>query len=131
MVSRFKQLHAQLPSAVVSKVTYDDGELHIHGFDRRGFLVVELRFSDLLLMRLSDEGVRLRLLKELGTTRAFVLLDEQSQLLSWLHNESLQTRDIKNAKHFIVIIGEEIVDVVSMSDPQILAIDGGSDRALR
>lgn len=131
MVSRFKQLYARVHSAAVTKVIYDDGELRIQGFDRHGSLVIELRFPDFLLIRLSDEGLRLKLLKELGPTRSFVLLEEKSKLLSWLDDECLQTRDTKNAKHFIVIIGEEIVDVVSVSDPQIHEVDRGPSQTLQ
>ena len=46
-------------------------------------------------------------------------MDEESQLLSWIFEEGLHTRDMKLAKHFIVFVGEEVYDVVSFSEPRI------------
>lgn len=64
--------------------------------------------------------VRLKLLPELGTERGLVLIVEQSELIAWVLEEGLHTRDMRQAKHFLVFIGEEIVDVVSLSEPEIL-----------
>jgi hypothetical protein len=119
MANRHKQHAAQLESVAALKLIYDDGDLRIEGLDRTGSRVVELRFRDVLLTRITDEGVRLRLLQELGTERSLVLTDEQSELIAWVREEGLQTRDMRQAKHFLVFVGEEIVDVVALSDPEI------------
>ncbi|WP_445369971.1 hypothetical protein ACH5Y9_25435 (plasmid) [Methylomonas sp. BW4-1] len=119
MGNRYKQLYECDDSIAVSKLIYDDGELLIQGFDRHNSLVVELCFLDILIVRISDEGVRLRLLEELGALKSFVLVDENSQLLTWTLEESLHTRDTRLAKHFIVLVGEEIYDVVSFTEPRI------------
>jgi len=100
---------------------YDDGELLIQGFDLRNSLVVEISFPDILVVRLSDEGVRLRLLDELGAFNPFVIIDEESQLLGWIQEESLHTRNTGLAKHFVIFAGEEIYDVVSFTEPRISA----------
>jgi hypothetical protein len=118
--SRYKTRYAQIDAVAALKLTYDDGDLRIQGLDRGASLVVELRFRDVLLTRISPEGVRLRLLPELGTERGLVLTDEQSELITWVLEEGLHTRDMRQAKHFLVFVGEEIVDVVSLSEPNIL-----------
>jgi hypothetical protein len=119
MAQRFKQLYKQVGSIAVSKLIYDDGILLIQGFDRHHSLVVEISFPDILTVRISGEGVRLRLIGELDITNSLVLVDEDSQLLTWVLEEGLHTRDMEFAKHFIVLVGEEIYDVVSISEPQI------------
>lgn len=120
MDNRYKLYYPFLSTVTNLRLTYDDGDLRIKGIDRSGSQVIELRFRDILLTRILDEGIRLKLLTELGTVRALILIDSQSELLGWLIEESLQTRDIAQAKHFLVLAGEEIVDVVSLSEPDIL-----------
>lgn len=120
MGNRYKRYCAQLNERVALKLTYDDGELRLQGLDRSGLLVVELRFIDVLLARVTPEGLRLRLLPDLGMEGGFILIDERSELIEWVAEEGLHTRDIRQAKHFIVLPGEEIVDVVSLSDPEVL-----------
>jgi hypothetical protein len=117
---KYKTYFAQIDSVVALKLIYDDGELCIQGLDRECSIVVELRFREVLLTRISPEGVRLRLVPELGPERGLVLTDEQSELISWVREEGLQTRDMRQAKHFLVFVGEEIVDVVSLCEPEIL-----------
>ena len=119
--NRYKILITQIESVVALKLIYDDGDLSIQGLDREGTLVVELRFRDVLLTRISPEGVRLRLIPELGAKRSLVLTDEQSELITWVLEEGLHTRDMRQAKHFLVFVGEEIVDVVSLSEPEVLS----------
>lgn len=120
MTNRYKHLYKRYDGIVVSKLIYDDGVLVIQGFDNQTSLIVEISFLDIVIVRISDEGIRMRLINELGTTDSFVLVDESSQLLSWVREEGLHTRDMELAKHFIIFVGEEIYDVVSFSDPKIL-----------
>jgi hypothetical protein len=119
MASRYKQYYPLLDTVSALKLTYDDGELRIEGLNHVSSQVVELLFHDVLLTRISLEGVRLKLLPELGTERGFVLIDKQSELITWVQEEGLNTRDMSQAKHFLVFAGEEIVDVVSLSEPEI------------
>lgn len=120
MTNRYKPYYPSLGTVSALRVTYDDGELLIEGFDKAGTQVVELRFRDVLLTRILDEGMRLRLLSELEAKHAFILVNLQSELLAWLVEESLQTRDLEGAKHFLVFAGEEIIDVVSLSEPEVV-----------
>ncbi|QGM97938.1 hypothetical protein [Methylocystis parvus] len=98
---------------------YDDGLLRIHGFDRANVAVVEIRFNDALLIRITDEGARLKLWRDLGTMRALILIDQQSDLLNWLFQENFQSRDLGLAKHYIISVGEEVFDIVSISEPYV------------
>jgi hypothetical protein len=120
MVNRFKQHFARVDSVSAMKLIYDDGDLRVEGLDRAGSRVFELHFPDVLLTRITDEGLRLRLLPELQTAEhGLVLTDEQSELIPWVHEETLGSRDLRQAKHFLVFAGQEIVDVVALSDPKI------------
>jgi len=119
MANRYKQYYPLLDTVAALKLTYDDGELRIEGFDHASSRIVELLFRDVLLTRISPEGVRLRLLPELGIERGLVLTDEQSELINWVQEEGLDTRDMRHAKHFLVFVGEELVDVVSLSEPEV------------
>lgn len=119
MDNRFKEYYEQSQSVITSKLIYDDGVLTIQGFNQSGSLVIEIDFPDILVVRASDEGIRLKLLHELGPKRALIIVDQQSKLLAWLQDENKQTRDISKARHFIVLIGEEIIDVISISEPMI------------
>jgi len=117
--SRFKTYFARIDSLAALKLIYDDGDLRIQGLDRGSSPVIELRFRDVLLTRISPEGVRLRLLPELGAERDLVITDEESELITWVLEEGLHTRDMRQAKHFLVFVGEEIVDVVSLREPEV------------
>ena len=119
MVNKYKERFKQLDGISASRVVYDDGELRIEALNRAGSVVVLLQFYDVLLTRISDEGTQLRLLQELGSNRALVFEVQQSDIVTWLLGESLHTRDLKDAKHFLIFIGEEIVDVISFSEPEI------------
>jgi hypothetical protein len=102
-----------------SRLLYDDGYLHIEGLDRHGSVLIDFKFEELLFIRITDEGIRLRLQRDLGANQAIAFLDEQSDLPGWLRQESLCTRDFDGIKHYILFIGEEAFDVVSLSEPLI------------
>ena len=119
MAHRYKEHFPEVNSVAIMKLVYDDGDLRIEGSDRKRSRVVELHFRDVLLTRITPEGVRVRLLPELAGVRGLVLTDEQSELITWVHDEGLRTRDMREAKHFLVFLPEEIVDVVALSDPEI------------
>ncbi|MDE2150339.1 MAG: hypothetical protein KGJ55_11050 [Gammaproteobacteria bacterium] len=102
------------------KLVYDDGDLRVQGLDRSAKPLVTLRFlSDVLLIRIVDEGVRLRLLREMPPMRALLLVDQQSELVRWVFDEGLETRDMRDVRHFMIFIGQEIVDVIAFDDPKI------------
>lgn len=118
-MSRYAKVLPPIEDAVASRLLYDDGELTIQGFDRGGSIVVDIKFDYVLVTRIADEGSRIKLLREIGQDHASVLTDEQSKLIRWLDEEGLGTRDLARAKHYILFVGEEVVDVVALSEPGI------------
>jgi len=117
MTNRYEEhysLHADIMS---SQMIYDDGLLQIRGLDRTNTAIIEISFKDVLLFRGTDEGARLKLWRDLGTMRAFILVDRQSDIIDWLFQESLETRDLALAKHYIILVGEEVFDILSISEP--------------
>jgi hypothetical protein len=120
MSTRFRSfLPARAVFPRISKIVYDDGILQVDGHDLEGLLRVRVLFPDPLFVRISDEGVRLRLQQEIGADQSFIFTDEDSPLLAWVAEEGLHTREMQQARHFIIVIGEEIVDVVSFSGPEV------------
>jgi hypothetical protein len=120
MTTRFRPfLPAKAVFPRVSKVVYDDGTIRIDGYDLAGLLQVRVFFPDLVFVRISDEGVRLRFQQDLDVERSFIVTDEDSPLLAWVAEEGLHTRDMEQARHYIILAGEEIVDVVSFSSPEV------------
>ncbi|MDD2468987.1 MAG: hypothetical protein PHI97_33880 [Desulfobulbus sp.] len=119
MRSKYEIYYPPIGGITTLRLTYDDGILFIEGFNRTDARVVELHFCDILLVRILDEGMRLNLINDIMKKQALVLLNQQSELLTWLSEESLQTRDLSKANHYLVLIGEEIIDIVSLSEPVI------------
>jgi hypothetical protein len=116
---RFKKLHEDVDGVIALKLVYDDGELRILGLDRSAEPLVTLRFSPVLLTRIADEGVRLRLLGEMAPQHALLVLDQQSELVGWVSDEGLKTRDMRDVKHFMIFMAQEIVDVIAFDEPEI------------
>ncbi|OZB58782.1 MAG: hypothetical protein B7X31_13250 [Thiomonas sp. 13-66-29] len=122
MATKYTKVHQKIDTTA-SKVTCDDGVLLVECFNAIGQLVAEVSFDSFLVLRVSDEGVRLALLDDLGPLRGFILSAQDSSLIQWVSMEGKETRDLKHAGHFIVFAGEEVVDVVSVSMPQVTIHD--------
>lgn len=120
MGSRYAVYHPNVPGIAVSKVVLDDGALRIEGRDKSETVLVEIIFDYVLLTRIADEGVRLKLWGELGDIRGLALRDQQSDLIAWIDQEGLGTRDLTEARHYIFSLGEEVIDVVALSEPKIV-----------
>jgi len=119
MSTRFKVLLPTVEGAIRSFVTYDDGEVRVQGFGRNGNSLVTISFVGPLVVRVADEGVHLRLLTHLGDTRGTILIDERSELATWAFDEGLQTRDMSSIRHFILLLGEEVIDVLAFDEPAV------------
>jgi len=118
MIKRFIKILPLVGKGVAfSRLLYEDGKSTIQGIDRTGSIVGEVKFDYVLVTRIADEGSRLRLLREIGEDHASILKDEQSELIAWLDEEGLGTRDLMQAKHYIFLLGEDVIDVVALSEP--------------
>jgi hypothetical protein len=102
-----------------SKITFEDGCLRLEGADGDGKPVFMASFDGILLFRVADEGARLRLIRSGQYKNDLVAEILQSHLITWLKDESLDSRDISQLKHFLIFLGEEIVDVISFTEPKI------------
>jgi hypothetical protein len=117
--SRFQEISSRKNEWVSSCSAYNDGAFHVDLYrSRGGSATLRIVFPDVIFVRVSDEGVRLSLINSLAEAPGgMILLDLNSELLTWLDGELLQTRDLSSARHYIVTAGEEIIDVVSAADP--------------
>lgn len=118
METRYSIIHPGIGNAS-SKIEYDDGILGIRCFGREGELLASVRFDSVLLVRVTDEAGRLQLLTQLAGRHGFVMVDNESLLIQWIGDESMGTRDLGRAKHYVILSGEEVIDVVSFDQPSI------------
>lgn len=119
MEERFKVRLPTVEGVVRTLVVYDDGVVRLQAFGRNGDSLVTIRFVGPLMVRIADEGVRLWLLGHLGDMRGTILLDERSELSPWTFDEGLHTRDMSLVRHFILLLGEEVVDVLAFDEPDV------------
>lgn len=106
------------------ELNYDDGLLSLKGRSLQGIILVEIRFPSIVHVQVADEGVRLRTLQRMGSLRGGVMLVEESSLVAWICRETLETRQTGMVQHYLMLIGEEVIDVLSSDPPSILS---GSD----
>lgn len=119
MATKYRMIYPKLEISATLKLAYDDGLLRIEASSSREEVVASISFTDCLMVRIADEGVRLRLLQDLRGVIGFVMEDQSSDLIAWLDAEGLKTRDLAEAFHYLVFLGEEIVDVITHSQPKI------------
>lgn len=123
MLNKFEILLEPIPNASCCSVLYDDGQVKIDGRIRDGERLVRISFPSALLVRIADEGLRLQFLEHLGETRAALLKFSESSLVGWVSNESVGTKG-DGLHHFTVLLGEEIIDVISADVPGVEFFDG-------
>lgn len=124
MENKYEVIAENFSSAISSKVCYDDGELRVFGCMSSGAHAVEIVFESVVFVRIGDEGGRLRLFGEMGSVRAGVLACAHSDLLEWLVDESLGARSPEGLSHYVLMIGEEVIDVISDVCPVISSFSG-------
>jgi hypothetical protein len=117
--SRYVEWYPRIPSLAVCRLSYDDGCLEVNGLYKDGMLAVNIKFSGVLFSSISYEGVRLRLIEDLETPVSLVLVDKSSDLIRWVKDESFRARDLREARHYLIFIGNEVVDVISVEEPEI------------
>lgn len=71
---------------------------------------------------ISDEGSRLRLLRDLEGIRGTILRSKRDAVMKQFIAESLDTLEGLELFHYILMLGEEIVDVISGYDPNVRMI---------
>lgn len=123
MSNKYEVLLGLLPRPSSSNVVFDDGRVVIQGRDGDDCVVLEISFSSVDFICVSDEGVRLRLFADMGDKRGALVRCNQGSLMSYYVDESLGTRSSNQLSHFILMIGEEVIDVISGDEPEVLMSD--------
>lgn len=122
MSDRFEVVLERLPEVCFSRVSFDDGALLVQGGREDGAIAIEVRFPGVHFVGISDEGSRLRLLRELEGVRGAILRSRRDPVMKQLVAESLDTLEGVEIAHYILMLGEEIVDVISGYDPDVKLI---------
>jgi hypothetical protein len=120
METRYEIIHPQtVHVSVACRVVYDDGVLSIEGYDQNTTAVIKVEFGNVVHVRISDEGGRIRLLQAMGNQRGLVMIDKRSTLLDWVIEEALETRQPSQLKHYLIFLGEEVIDVIAPASPEV------------
>lgn len=120
MSTEFEVLLGLLPRPSSSHVAFDDGRVVIQGRDGGDCVILEIAFSSVDFICVSDEGVRLRLFADMGGKRGALVRCNEGSLMSYYVDESLGTRSSDQLSHLILMIGEEVIDVISGDEPEVL-----------
>lgn len=123
MSENYEVMLGLLPTSSSSNVVFDDGRLVIQGRSGAGSVILEVEFSSVDFICISDEGARLRLFAEMGERRGAVVRCNEGSLMSYFVDESLLTRSGHELSHLIFMIGEEVIDVISADEPKVLVGD--------
>ncbi|MEE7545960.1 hypothetical protein HF319_01905 [Xanthomonas sp. Kuri4-1] len=94
-----------------------DGVLEIEGRGVLDDVIVRITFESVLVVRICDEGVRIRLSQNDDCEHALMLSQKDSDISRWVADEGLNTRDMSAVNSYIIFIGEEVLDVVTSSSP--------------
>lgn len=119
MSSEFEVILERLPQVSFSKVTFEDGALRIDRGGMDGVYFLEASFPSVHFVGISDEGSRLRLLRDLGATRGAILRCRGGTTMDQFMEESLGVLQSLDLQHFIFMLGEEIIDVISGYEPEV------------
>lgn len=122
MSNRFEVVLEKLPDVCVSRVSFDDGALLVQGGREDGAIAIEVRFTGVHFVGISDEGSKLRLLRDLNGVRGAILRSESDPVMRQFIAESLDTLEGVELFHYVLMLGEEIIDVISGYDPDIRVI---------
>lgn len=122
MSNRFEVVLEKLPGMSFSRVCFDDGTLLVQGGREDGAIAIEVNFPGVHFVGISDEGSRLRLLRDLDGVRGTILRSKGDPVMRQFIAESLDTLEGNEFSHYILMLGEEIIDVISGYDPDVRMI---------
>ncbi|RZT38361.1 hypothetical protein [Cupriavidus agavae] len=90
---------------------------------------ISIKFDDYLFYSKQDEGDALKTLKEL---KKFDLLGntliraDGSTLLRWFSRETFSIRNSRVMQHYIILTNNDIINVLSLSEPEISEVKKGA-----
>ena len=119
MLNEFEVLLPALPEACCTKVSYDDGTLIIKGSREDGSVSVEIGFPGIHFLGISDEGSRLRLFRDLKGVRGTIIRSRNDLVMRQFIAEGLHTLEGVKLVNYVVMLGDEIIDVISGYEPMV------------
>lgn len=119
MSLRYEVLLDLLPRPSSSNVVFDDGRVVVQGRDGDDCVILEIAFSSVDLICVSDEGARLRLFAAMGDARGALVRCHEGTLMKFYIEESLGTRSSPRLLHYILMMGEEVIEVISAGEPEV------------
>lgn len=122
MPNRFEVVLEKVPDVCFSRVSFDDGALLVQGGREGGAIAIEVSFPGVHFVGITDEGSKLRLLRDLEGVRGAILRSESDSVMRQFIAESLDTLDGVELSHYILMLGEEIIDVISGYEPDVRMI---------
>lgn len=122
MSSKYEVVLERLPDVCFSRVSFDDGALLVQGGREDGAIAIEVSFPGVHFVGITDEGSRLRLLQDLKGVRGTILRSKSDPVMRQFISESLDTLDGVELSHYILMLGEEIIDVISGYEPDVRMI---------
>jgi hypothetical protein len=82
-------------------------------------VILEIAFSSVNFICVSDEGARLRLFADMGEARGALVRCHEGTMMNYYIEESLGTASGPGLLHYILMIGEEVIDVISPGEPEV------------
>lgn len=119
MLDAFEVLFPTLPQACCTNVSYDDGALIIRGTREDGSESIEIGFPGVHFLGISDEGSKLRLFRDLKGVRGTIIRSHNDPVMRQFISEGLHTLEGVELGHYVVMLGEEIIDVISGYEPEV------------
>jgi len=119
MSINYEVLLGLLPRPSSSHVVFDDGRVVIQGRDGDDRVILEIAFSSVNFICVSDERARLRLFADMGEVRGALVRCHEGTMMNCYIEESLGTASGPGLLHYILMIGEEVIDVISPGEPEV------------
>lgn len=82
--------------------------------------IIDIYFSRVYAFRSLDEGDRLKLWNDIELSdRDFIFTVENSEFLKYFNEQSYETHDSEELKHYFIVTTDDCIDVISSENPNI------------
>lgn len=88
--------------------------------------MLRINFNFFYSYKKTNESYRLQTISQLPDDRYIILNVKSSSFLDWLHRESQGIYSEHNIYHFMIITGDDIIDVLSNRIPQVVYFANGN-----
>jgi hypothetical protein len=105
---------------IVNSVLHKNSKLKVDLKDYNSKSICTVKFSNVVLVRVSDESYRLKSLDSYPLSDSNMLHQiYDNSLISWLIEECFDSYEFKHIKHFVFLDSETIIDVITYDSPTI------------